>query len=145
MRNKWDTFCREAIFWGKPQLSVNVMNGAFFVAFASWFGLMFMPLRLLAIAGLWIVVLQNSDFAHILGQAILKKLREVDTDKLIRQTGEKFNDVKRNVTKITYKIIDVLTAIYEILSPIISKLMLLVLYIATIIDIYIIQKHRERK
>ena len=91
------------------------MNGALFCAFASWFGLMFMPLRLLVVLGLWIAVLQNSEFVNSLGQILLKKVTDLDKDLVIKQANTIFISVKSRVSRILHKVVDFLTGIYEIL------------------------------
>ena len=78
--NKCETFTREVLFWEKRYLSLYTMNGLFFCAFGSWFSLTFLPLRLLAVFGLWLVVLYNNEFANNFGQVLLNKLKSVDIE-----------------------------------------------------------------
>ena len=114
------------------------MNAALVCALASWFGLMFMPLRLMVVMGLWISVLHHSEFFNSLGQVALKKTREIDTGLLIQQAEEVLVKNKLRASKFCRAIISTSSGIYEVLSPIFSRLILMTLYIATVINIYII-------
>ena len=60
------------------------MNIALFMSVVSWFSLMYMPLRLMIVIGLWAVVLQHNEFFNSLGQVIVAKIKNLDAEELLQ-------------------------------------------------------------
>ena len=64
------------------------MNAAILCSVTSWFGLMFLPLRLGVVLGLWAAFLSQNEFFFSLGEVTLKKVSEIDQKKLMLAANE---------------------------------------------------------
>ena len=135
---------REVVFWEKRYLSLYTINGLFMCAFGSWFGLTFLPLRLLTVCGLWLVVLYQHEFTKNLLQVLLKRLKDLDVDQLLKETNLRIKQAKHIVSGWLHWAINVLTGIYEVFGPPLRKVIDIVVYICEVADLMLIQRHRVR-
>ena len=121
------------------------MNAAILCSVASWFGLTFLPLRLGVVMSIWAVFLSHNEFFYSLGEVTLKKASDIDQEKLMLKANEQYRFYRLKVSHTCHTSINTMTGLYEILQPVLSKIVLMSLYIATIIDVYFIQKYRTKK
>ena len=113
-----ETFVKNVLFWGKPAQSVLMMNVALFGCLAVYISLYLLPLRTLAVFGLWISALRNSEFFNMLGISALKRLRKIDYVTIEHSLVER----KNKVLELSKDMADLAIAIYEwLLLPLIRS------------------------
>ena len=85
-----ENYIKKIVFWEEKRLSVYTINGLLVCAFGSWFGLTFLPLRLLAVCGLWLGFICNNDFAKNLGLILLNRIKLIDFNQVLKEINMRF-------------------------------------------------------